>query len=302
MDDKRCTLIIPVYVDDLFPIGDKVLTNKFKAWLPSYFNITPPVNTHFFLGVRLIRGRNWRVFEDGTSNYYIALDQNMFVDSVLEQLTVTLKDFDSPMALMSNLLPNPDPKENTDPAIIQLYQSAIGSLMYIMLSTQPDLAFAVQKLSSFSSNPSADHCRAIACVFGYLNKTQHTSLIYYLNSNPISKKPVGFCDADWANRKGREDKRHSISGNVFFFQAGPFLWSSKKQELTTESTTKAEYISLWLARRQSTWIRKILEAIGFPLEKPLCIMSDLQSAIALVTWGEAAHKGSKHFNVKFHAT
>ena len=38
------------------------------------------------------------------------------------------------------------------------------------------------------------------------------------------------------------------------------------------------------------------------MEKPLHIMSDLQSAIALVTQGEASHKGSKHFNVKFHAT
>ena len=75
------------------------------------------------------------------------------------------------MASMSNLLPNPDPKEDADPAVIQSYQSAIGSLMYIMLGTCPDLTFAIQKLSSFSSNPSIDHCHAITRVFGYLNKT-----------------------------------------------------------------------------------------------------------------------------------
>ena len=38
------------------------------------------------------------------------------------------------------------------------------------------------------------------------------------------------------------------------------------------------------------------------MEKPLRIMSNSQSAIALVTRGEASHKGSKHFDVKFHAT
>ena len=69
-----------------------------------------------------------------------------------------------------------------------------------------------------------------------------------MNENPISKWPFGFCDADWANGKGKDDKQCSISGNVFFLQAGPFAWSSKKQELTAESTTEAEYISLWLAR------------------------------------------------------
>lgn len=51
VNNKRCTLIISVYVDDLFPIGDKVLTNEFKAWLPAYFNIIPPVDAHFFFGI-----------------------------------------------------------------------------------------------------------------------------------------------------------------------------------------------------------------------------------------------------------
>ena len=174
VNDKRCTLIIPVYVDNLFPIGDKVLTDKFEAWLPAYFDITPPVDAHFFLGIRMIRDCDRHIFDNGTSNCYIALDQGAFVDSVLERLTITLKDFDSPMASTSNLLPNPDPKEDADPAVVRSYQSTIGSLMYIMLGTRPDLAFAVQKLSSFSSNPSVDHCRAIARVFGYLSKTRYT--------------------------------------------------------------------------------------------------------------------------------
>ena len=155
--------------------------------------------------------------------------------------------------------------------------------MYIMLGTRLDLTFAVQKLSSFSSNPSIDHRCAITCVFGYLNRTKHTSLIYFLDTNPATRVPFGFCDADWANDKGKGEKRHSVSGNVFFLQSGPFSWSSKKQELTAESTTEAEYISLWLAGRQSTWIRSILEAVGLPMEKPLHIMSDSQSAIALAT-------------------
>ena len=83
VDGKRCTLIIPVYVDDLFPIGNKVLTDEFEAWLPTYFDITSPVDAHFFLGIRMICNRDQHVFDDGTTNCYIALDQNAFVDSVL---------------------------------------------------------------------------------------------------------------------------------------------------------------------------------------------------------------------------
>ena len=84
VDDKRCNLIIPIYVDNLFPVSNKVLTNEFEAWLPTYFNITPPVDTHFFLRIQLIRGCDWYIFEDGTSNCYVALYQNVFINSVLE--------------------------------------------------------------------------------------------------------------------------------------------------------------------------------------------------------------------------
>ena len=250
----------------------------------------------------MIRNCDPTVFDDGSSNRYIALDQNAFIGSVLSRLNVNIKDFPTPMSSTINLIPNPDPKEDANPAMVRSYQSAIESLMYIMLGTRPDPAFVDQKLSSFLSNPSVDHRRPITHVFGYLNRTKHTSLMYFFDTNPITGIPIGYCDADWANDKGKGEKRHSVSGNVFFIQSGPFSWSSKKQELTAKSTTEAEYISLWLAGRQSTWIRSILETVSLPMEKPLCIMSDSQSAIALATRGEASHKGSKHFDVKSHAT
>lgn len=35
------TLILPTYVDNLFPIGDKELTDDFEASIGNYFDITP---------------------------------------------------------------------------------------------------------------------------------------------------------------------------------------------------------------------------------------------------------------------
>ena len=37
------------------------------------------------------------------------------------------------------------------------YQSMLGSIMYIMLQTQPDIAYTILKLSQFSSNPTEQH-------------------------------------------------------------------------------------------------------------------------------------------------
>jgi len=297
--NKRCTLIVPVYVDDLFPIGDKVLTDEFELWLPERFDITPPADAHFFLGIRFSRNRTT---DDPDNGPFISLDQDTFVESVLARITVELREYETPMTSTADLVPNPDPIENADPYQVRRYQSAIGSLMYIMLGTRPDLAFAVGKLARFSSNPSVDHFRALTRVFCYLKFSKSTALLYAKHDNPLSKVPIGFCDADWANSKGKEDKRRSISGNIFFLSRGPFSWSSKKQDLTAESTMESEYISLWLAGRQASWIRNVFDAIGLPLEAPLRINCDSQSAIALANRGEAEHKGSKHFDVKWHGT
>ena len=47
---------------------------------------------------------------------------------------------------------------NTRKAISQLeYSQAIGSLMYAMSSTCPDIAYAVGRLTRFSCNPGAQH-------------------------------------------------------------------------------------------------------------------------------------------------
>ena len=173
---KRCTLILPVYMDDLFPIGNKELTDEFEEWIPTYFDITPPVDAHFFLGMRT--SRSWRPgLTQGISNAFIALDQLGFVESVLARVNVALKNVKTLMTSTGHLEPNPDPVEDNDPARVREYQSAIGSLMYIMLGTRPDLGYVVGRLSQFSANPSICHMQAVAHVFGYLAGEKEQCLV-----------------------------------------------------------------------------------------------------------------------------
>ena len=84
---------------------------------------------------------------------------------MLKRLTIPLKIHHTPLTSIKKLVSNPEPKENTNPDLVQNYQSAISSLMYIMLGTCPDLNFTVGKLASFLSNPSPNHQRTISHVF-----------------------------------------------------------------------------------------------------------------------------------------
>ena len=79
--------------------------------------------------------------------------------------------------------------ENTGRTVAQLeYASAIGSLMYAMHCTRPDIVFVVGKLLSFTSSPSNFHWNAIIKVFEYLKKTKYLDIHY--NDFPTVDKDI----------------------------------------------------------------------------------------------------------------
>ncbi|KAL2525850.1 cysteine-rich RLK (RECEPTOR-like protein kinase) 8 [Abeliophyllum distichum] len=92
------------------------------------------------------------------------------------------------------------------------YSNAIGSVMYLMVCTRPDLAFAVSTLSMYMSNPGPDHWEALKWLLRYLKSTYHVGLIYKTVSNGVKLK--SFTDADYGGDRDR-DNRKSTSFYVF---------------------------------------------------------------------------------------
>jgi hypothetical protein len=71
------------------------------------------------------------------------------------------------------------PNENAvDPTLRSNFQTVIGSLLYLIISTWPDIAFAVTALSRHSANPSQDHLNKALYICHYLVGTKDYSLKY----------------------------------------------------------------------------------------------------------------------------
>jgi Reverse transcriptase (RNA-dependent DNA polymerase) len=85
----------------------------------------------------------------------IHLDQCDYLDKVLEHFSMTNAK-SAPTPLPSNWVPQLN-KGKASPELLRQYQSIIGSLLYLMIGTCPDIAFAVTKLAQFSANPSQEH-------------------------------------------------------------------------------------------------------------------------------------------------
>jgi len=58
------------------------------------------------------------------------------------------------------------------------YASAVGSLMYAMLCTRPDICFAVGLVSRYQSNPGPTHWQAVKRIMRYLRGTTDLVLCY----------------------------------------------------------------------------------------------------------------------------
>ncbi|GJX56010.1 zinc finger, CCHC-type containing protein [Tanacetum coccineum] len=135
------------------------------------------------------------------------------------------------------------PKKETPVSQLE-YSRAIGCLMYAMISTRPDIAFAVGKLSRYTSNPSALHWQALGRVFQNLKGTMDYGLTYSGYPSVIE----GYSDASWINNM---EDHSSTSGWVFLLGGGAISWASKKQTCITTSTMEFEFVALAAAGNEA---------------------------------------------------
>ncbi|XP_074288303.1 secreted RxLR effector protein 161-like [Silene latifolia] len=183
---------------------------------------------------------------------------------------------------------------NKGEAISQLeYSQVIGCLMYAMTSTRPDIAFAVGKLSRYTSNPSLEHWVAVKRVLRYLKQTMD----YGLNYVGFPSVLEGYSDASWITNM---EDHSSTSGWVFLLGGGAISWASKKQNCITSSTMESEFIALAAAGKEAEWLRNLVYEIPVwsrPIP-PISIHCDssatLAKAYSEVYNGKSRHLGVRH--------
>src|SRR5579859_6015727 len=172
------------------------------------------------------------------------------------------------------------------------YQSMVGSLMYAMLATRPDLAQCIQQISQFSQKPMKTHEKAAKHALRYLNGTIDQGITF--NGN-LGMKLEFWSDANWGGEEGRE----SVSGFVATIAGGSVTYSSKKQGSVALSSTELEYMALLHALKELIWLHRFLKEIGYDVSKQNTIYCDNQGAIALAHNPEH-HARTKHIDIQYH--
>nr|GEX68425.1 retrovirus-related Pol polyprotein from transposon TNT 1-94 [Tanacetum cinerariifolium] len=117
------------------------------------------------------------------------------------------------------------------------YRSMIGALMYLT-SSRPDIVHATCVCARYQAHPTKKHLKEVKRIFRYLWGIVNMGLWYMKDS---SFELTGFSDADYA---GCKDTFKSTSGGAQFLGEKLVSWSSKKQDCTSLSTARSEYVSL----------------------------------------------------------
>ncbi|KAL0294549.1 UNVERIFIED_CONTAM: Retrovirus-related Pol polyprotein from transposon TNT 1-94 [Sesamum radiatum] len=246
--------------DDMLIMGsnrDVILTTK--RMLTKHFDMKDMGLADVILGIKISKT------SDG-----LALSQSHYIENILKKF----KAYDSPPAktpvdLNLHLAKNKGESEGQ----IE-YSRIIGSLMYIMNCTRPDIAYAVNKLSRFTSNPSKNHWKGLIRVLRYLKYTSNYGLHYTRYPAVLE----GYSDANWIS-DSKDTK--STSGYVFTIGGGAVSWKSSKQTCIARSTMESEFIALDKAGEEAEWLRNFLEDIPCWTKPVPAIMihCDSQSAI-----------------------
>ena len=158
-------LCIALYVDDLLISSCNLeAIGKVKSLLSKTFEMKDLGEVQSVLGLQLSYDMASRVMKISQSNA---------IGKVLERFGMAKsKPITTPMEKVPSLA-----DEGECSVSVTEYRSAIGSLMYIMMGTRPDLSYSLGHWSQFLENHSEQHWKGVKRIFRYLKGSQGASLI-----------------------------------------------------------------------------------------------------------------------------
>jgi hypothetical protein len=278
--DNDRSVMLHMHVDDGFLVGnDRMKVLKVLDDIQLHYKIKIKERPSQHLGYTL----NWK--EDGS----VHVNQADFTQKILQDFCMD----------ESNPVKAPAPTNlhqivaSESPLFHQkTYQKALGMLNYLALHTRPDITFATNLLSQFTSKPTVAQWGAVKHLLRYLQGTISMGIHYY--RSPETEDLCGWADADYATSL---ITKKSTSGYVITLFGNPICWSTKKQPVVAQSTTEAEFVAINRCAKQLRWLTNLILNLNIRIKAP--IMKNDNSGAIIISKEAKLNENTKHIEVRF---
>ncbi|GKD37530.1 retrotransposon protein, putative, ty1-copia subclass [Tanacetum coccineum] len=237
-----------------------------KSYLGRCFAMKDLGEAAYILGIKIYRDRSRRL---------IGLCQSAYIEKILKRYHMENSKRGS-IPMQEKLRLSKSQGASTPAELKRMqnvpYASAVGSIMYAVRCTRPDVAFAQNITSRFQQNPGDLHWTT-------LRVSCYTDAGYLTDADDLK----------------------SQTGYVFVLNGGAVDWKSAKQSIFATSSAEAEYIAAFDASKEAVWVRKFISGLGVvpTIEKPINMYCDNTGAIAIAN-ESGITKGARHFRAKVH--
>ncbi|TPX30042.1 DNA-directed DNA polymerase [Synchytrium microbalum] len=296
-------VVVSIYVDDCCVIGSQMSVNTTREMLKATFEmkdsgILHPEKPIQCIGIKIQLTR-----------YGLFINQeNTIKDLLISTHMINSKPSTIPLQIRNLSNDIYGPRLNTEPEYwnIKRYQSVLGSLTYLSVTSRPDIAFATNLLARYSHSPSKRHWNGLKQVLRYLKGTKELGLLYKYGTDQTRQRPIDlrvFVDAGFLSDI---KTAKSQTGYVILLNGTAVSWRSTKQSTVATSSMHSELIALYESTRELTWIRSLLSNLSQILKtqplSPTTIYEDNQPCIRHVQSGYIKSEATKHMAPKIFYT
>lgn len=194
---KRKGIFLVLFVDDALITGHADKIEETISDLHKEFKVKSDSNVSTFLGMKINQSKN-----------RIQVSQPGIIERLLQEFNMEqCRGVSTPME--TNFHYEEDAIDNNVP-----YRRLVCSLMYLSVTTRPDLSYSVSYLSRYLDKPTDKLWKAAKRILRYVNQTKDLGITFKKGSGGL----VSYSDADWASDK---DSRKSVSGLIVFYNGNP---------------------------------------------------------------------------------
>nr|CAN75281.1 hypothetical protein VITISV_007972 [Vitis vinifera] len=192
--------------------------------------------------------------ERDMSKRLLRLSQKSYILKVLSRCEMNnLKTVSTPLGKHFRLSITQAPETHEEKRFMERipYASMVGSVMYTMVCSRPDLAYAVNMISRYMSCLGKPYWQTVKWLFQYLAGTRSLGLVYGGNSQ-LGTQLQGFVDVDYA---GNIDTIKSLTGYLFIVFGRIVSWKANIQSVVSLLTTEVEYMAMKKVVKEAIWLR-----------------------------------------------